>query len=273
MFLFVMGFLVVDIFDCGVMVWVYVLMFEVVIVVVDVMNVVLLVVEVDFNGCFYDLVEVVVEVLVLNEQGVQLVIFVDLQDNFGVGGSFDMIGILCVLVVVDVLDVVLGLFYDLVVVVKVYVVGIGVMLILVLGGNVGLFDDWFFIVIVVVEKLLDGRLIILGLYYGMLVMDFGFLVCLCIGGICVVVVINCVQMVDFEMFWFLGIEFVICFIFVVKSVVYFCVVFQLIVGKLLIVIVFGVMWMWVMDWDWYYLFEGLCLMFGGFVFICVVVLI
>lgn len=163
------------------------------------------------------------------------VIFADVQDNPGCGGTGDTVGVLRVLIERQMQDCVVGVICDPICAMLAHKAGEGAMVQLALGAKNKGFEEEPLEAEFRVEKLTSGRFVGTGSFYRGCDFDLGPMVCLRIDGIQIVVSSKPQQAADQAMFRYVGIEPQEHALLVLKSAVHFRADFSEIASEVVLV--------------------------------------
>ena len=187
-----------------------------------------------YAGRTYEPLEAVGEALRLGGGKLRPVIIADIQDNPDAGSDSNTTGMLKALIEVGAERAAIGLIYDPTIAQLAHEAGVGATITGALGGAKGVVGDSPYAGVFEVAALSDGEFQAKGSFNGGDRMRLGPSACLKVGGVSIVVVSRKHEMVDREMFRFVGIEPEEQSILVVKSTVHFRTGFAAIASAILI---------------------------------------
>lgn len=200
-----------------------------------------------FGGQSYPAAEAIAQASRIARDAGGPVVIADTQDNPGGGGVSATTGLLRALVAADAQRAAIGLIVDPATARRAHALGQGARAPFRIGGHNGVMADTPLETEAEVETLSDGKLFATGPMHGGKELDLGLSACLRIGGVRIALTSRIAQMVDREMFRFVGIVPEEAAILVVKSSAHFRADFAPIATGILIAIAPGPLPLWPAD--------------------------
>ncbi|QBR01597.1 M81 family metallopeptidase [Paraburkholderia pallida] len=203
---FTPGFPAADFPECGAAVWGYGFDEAAVTAAVETLAAAIVSRESDWDVHFLDPDEAVREAMRIAGHATRPVVIADTQDNPGVGGDSNTMGLVRALLRQGAHDAAVGLVWDLHAAAKAHEAGVGAIIDLTLAGGTGVPGDAPLAGAFVVEHLADGRVRFDGPMMNGMWTDIGPVACLRIGGVRIAVCSVKMQIFDRNLYRVAGIE-------------------------------------------------------------------